>query len=91
MKHLPKTSYSILTSSMDSAVFLSSFYVDGLEKYDKSSIVTQPVSGTEGLELKSCCLFQERMQLPFASLQLFHIHQLVLPPPHHCKFPGENP
>ena len=91
VKHLPKISYSILISSMNSAVFLSSFYVDSLEKYDKSSIVTQPVNGTEGLELKSCWLFQERMQLPFASLQLFHIHQLVLPPPGHCKFPRENP
>lgn len=31
------------------------------------------------------------MQLPFASLPLFHIYQLVLPPPGHCKFPGGNP
>ena len=54
MKHLPKISLSILISAMNSAVFLSSFYDDGLEKYDKASIVTQPVSGTEGLELKSC-------------------------------------
>ena len=54
VKHLPKISYSILISSMNSVMFLSSFYVDGLEKDDKSSIVTQPVSGTEGLELKFC-------------------------------------